>query len=80
MLGKHSFIFIEKLSPLPGFKTWDLPGTKPICYQLSYPGLDKMLEYSISIGIIMVEQTYWKCLAAPKKRLNLNESNNHEAD
>ena len=33
-------IFIEKFSPLLGFEPKDLPSTKPICYQLSYPGLD----------------------------------------
>ena len=29
-------ILIAKFSPLPGFES----GTKPICFQLSYPGLD----------------------------------------
>ena len=33
-------MYIEKFSPLPGFE----PGTKPICYQLSYPGLDISYE------------------------------------
>ena len=35
-------ILIEKLSPLPGFGIWtsDLPCTKPMRYQLSYPGLE----------------------------------------
>ena len=33
-------IFTEKLSPLPGFEPGDLPGTKLICCQLSYPGLE----------------------------------------
>ena len=30
-------LFTEKFSPLPWFE----PGTKPICYQLSHPGLDR---------------------------------------
>ena len=33
-------VFIEKFSPFAGIWTQDLPGTKPIYYQLSYPGLD----------------------------------------
>ena len=30
--------FTEKFSPLLGLEPGDHPGTKPICYQLSYPG------------------------------------------
>ena len=34
-------LFTEKFLPLQGFEPGrDLPGTKPICYQFSYPGLD----------------------------------------
>ena len=33
-------LFHWKILALAGIWTWDLPGTKPICYQLSYPGLD----------------------------------------
>ena len=29
----------------PRIWTGDLPGTKPMCYQLSYPGLDMSLLY-----------------------------------
>ena len=38
--GLYFIIFIEKFSPLTGFEPGTSPGTKPICYQLSYPGLD----------------------------------------
>ena len=37
----HYQYFHWKILALAGIWTWDLPGTKPICYQLSYPGLDK---------------------------------------
>ena len=33
--------FHWKILALAGIWTRDLPGTKPICYQLSYPGLDR---------------------------------------
>ena len=45
-------IFTEKFSPLPGFE----PGTKPICYQLSYPRLDPTLNSSLSLtGTFLIE-------------------------
>ena len=34
-----------KILALSGIWTQDLPGTKPICYQLSYPGLDRVSLY-----------------------------------
>ena len=37
----QSLIYFHlKILALAGIWTWDLLGTKPICYQLSYPGLD----------------------------------------
>ena len=38
-------IHLLKILALAGIRTWDLPGTKPICYQLSYPGLDSILGF-----------------------------------
>ena len=35
--------FPWKILALDGIWTWDLSGTKPICYPLSYPGLDMVL-------------------------------------
>ena len=35
--------FHWKILALARIWTWDLPGTKPICYQLSYPGLDNLV-------------------------------------
>ena len=36
--------FHWKILTLAGIWTRDLPGTKPICYQLSYPGLDNWTQ------------------------------------
>ena len=41
-------IFTEKILTLAGIWTRDLPGTKPICYQLSYPGLDYLYKFITS--------------------------------
>ena len=38
-----------KILALAGIWTWDLPGTKSTCYQLSYPGLDQSLYLKINL-------------------------------
>ena len=40
--------FHWKILTLAGIWTQDLPGTKPICYQLSYPGFDWSWENETS--------------------------------
>ena len=41
--------FHWKILALAGIRTRDLPGTKPICYKFSYPGLDPQ-ELFASLG------------------------------
>ena len=40
-------LFSFKILALAGIWTRDLSGTKPICYQLSYPGLDYLFYFII---------------------------------
>ena len=48
-----------KTLALAGIWTRDLPGTKPICYQLSYPGLDKNKNCAYKRFPKKVEKNYW---------------------
>ena len=45
--NKSVTYFHWKILTLAGIWTPDLPGTKPKCYQLSYPGLDHELMLSV---------------------------------
>ena len=47
-------IFTKKFSPLPGFE----PGTKLICYQLNYPGLDKETDYKCKYNTIQYNKIH----------------------
>ena len=49
--------FHWKILALAGILAWDLPGTKPICYQLNYPGLDTFLFFFKSFKLYF----YFKC-------------------
>ena len=38
----------------------DHPGTKPICYQLSYPGLDQMCNHKFATRWYTSNRAWWK--------------------
>ena len=44
---------------LAGIWTRDFPGTKPICYQLSYPGLDQIQESRKKWIMFFLKKTFF---------------------
>ena len=67
--------FHWKILALAGIWTWDLPSTKPICYKLSYPGLDVvricvrkyfciLTWFFKKAYLIIIEQIGWVCFCS----------------
>ena len=69
-LNRSVTYFHWKILALAGILTQNLPSSKPICYQLSYPGLDffvKKIGYYIFFGMIkpfknLNGPTWWSTL------------------
>ena len=55
LIIQYSIISLKILA-LAGIWTRDFPGTKPICYQLSYPGLDQKIG-NIDLKIPLSNET-----------------------
>ena len=52
MIFNQCYYKISKILALAGIWTRDLPGTKSICYQLSYPGLDSVEQMIYHKGFV----------------------------
>ena len=53
--------FHWKILALAGIWTWDLTGTKPICYQLSYPGLDRVTPFMNGVVLSKILNIKMQC-------------------
>ena len=59
LLFNYLFSFLKFL-PLPGFEPGTSPVPNPICYQLSYPGLD--ISNVVTLWILTVHYLFRTCL------------------